>query len=333
MQSRIDRTALEATIAFHGHLCPGLITGVRVAEVALREIGPQAQDEEVVAIVETDNCAVDAIQYLVGTTFGKGNLLHLDHGQNVFTFGRRSDGRTIRVSVKSRSRPPQSAQEEAIIARGRSDEASPEEVQALNAFWRRRALAILDLDEDELLQVEELTDFQIPDKASLHASIRCEHCGQMTMATRIQVLDGRNLCIACYDAETGGKRIFFNPIGVVHNELVSGEAPSRARSPSSRIEVSPEYVEGLLGIEAHERLEIVFCFDKAPSDAPLLQHPQGDVQRPRRGVFALRSPHRPNPVGLTTVRLLAVEGNELVVSGLDAWDGSPVLDIKPYVGD
>jgi formylmethanofuran dehydrogenase subunit E len=333
MQSHIDRIALEKTIAFHGHLCPGLMTGVRVAEVALREIGPHAQDEEVVAIVETDNCAVDAIQFLVGTTFGKGNLLHLDHGQNVFTFGRRSDGRAIRVRVKSRPRPPQSAQDEATIARGRSDDASPEEIQALNALWRQRALAILDLDEDEFLQVEELTDFQIPDKASLHPSIRCERCGQMTMATRIQVLDGHNLCIACYEAAIGGRSVSFRPIGVVHNELVPGEAPSRARSPASRIEIWPEYVGGLLGIEAHERLQVVFCFDKAPADAPLLQHPQGDVQRPRRGVFALRSPHRPNPIGLTTVRLLAVEGNELIVAGLDAWDGSPVLDIKPYVGD
>ncbi|MBN1401682.1 MAG: tRNA (N6-threonylcarbamoyladenosine(37)-N6)-methyltransferase TrmO [Anaerolineae bacterium] len=333
MQSHIDRTALEATIAFHGHLCPGLMTGVRVAEVALREIGSHAQDEEVVAIVETDNCAVDAIQFLVGTTFGKGNLLHLDHGQNVFTFGRRSDRKAIRVRVKSRPRPPQSAHDEAIIARGRSDDASCEEVEALNALWRQRALAILDLDEDALLEIEELTDFQIPDKASLHPSIRCERCGQMTMATRIQVLDGRNLCIACYAAETGGQGVSLRSIGVVHNDLVPGEALSRARSSASRIELWPEYAEGLLGIEAYERLQILFCLHEAPANAPLRQHPQGDLQRPRRGVFALRSPHRPNPIGLTTVRLLEVEGNELVVSGLDAWDGSPVLDIKPYVGD
>lgn len=76
---------IQGTQRFHGHRCPGLATGIRVAEVALREIGPHSIDEEVVAIVETDNCAVDAIQYLTGCTFGKGNLIHRDYGKNVFT--------------------------------------------------------------------------------------------------------------------------------------------------------------------------------------------------------------------------------------------------------
>jgi hypothetical protein len=62
---------------FHGHLCAGLTIGIRAAQVALREIGPHSADEEVVAVVETDMCAVDATQVLTGCTFGKGNLIHL----------------------------------------------------------------------------------------------------------------------------------------------------------------------------------------------------------------------------------------------------------------
>jgi tRNA-Thr(GGU) m(6)t(6)A37 methyltransferase TsaA len=61
----------------------------------------------------------------------------------------------------------------------------------------------------------------------------------------------------------------------------------------------------------------------------LLQHPRGDRNRPRRGVFALRSPRRPNPIGITVVDLIDVQGNVLRVQGLDAINGTPVLDIKP----
>lgn len=70
------RVIEEGRDGWAGHLCPGLVVGIRAAEVALREIGPHAEDEEVVAIVETDVCAVDAIRCLVGCTFGKGSLIH-----------------------------------------------------------------------------------------------------------------------------------------------------------------------------------------------------------------------------------------------------------------
>ena len=84
---------IEGTRRFHGHSCPGLTMGIRVAEIVLRELGAHSTDEEVVCITETDHCGVDAIQYLVGCTFGKGNLIHQDHGKSVFTFLRRSDGK------------------------------------------------------------------------------------------------------------------------------------------------------------------------------------------------------------------------------------------------
>ncbi len=70
----IDQTTVADVTRFHGHMCPGLAMGIRAAEVALTEIGPHAEDEEVVAVVETDMCGVDAIQALTGCTFGKGNL-------------------------------------------------------------------------------------------------------------------------------------------------------------------------------------------------------------------------------------------------------------------
>ena len=329
MKSGITDTVLSQVVAFHGHLCPGLVIGIRVAEVAMRELGRRAEDEEVVAIVETDNCAVDAIQYLTGCTFGKGNLIHLDHGKNVFTFARRSDGKAIRVVAKPRPSRHLDPDEEALVERGRSGEASEADERALSCLRRERALALLEADESDLFDVESLEGFEVPSKASIHPSVRCDACGQMTMATRVRRLRRRSLCIPCLE-EALASGFFMEPIGVVRNDLAPHRTPARARSAESVIEVRPAYAEGLVGIEGCEQLQVLYCFHRAPEDAPLRQYPMGDRAAAERGVFALRSPHRPNPIGLTTVGFVQRRGTELTVSGLDAWDGSPVLDIKPY---
>ncbi|MGI9120370.1 MAG: FmdE family protein, partial [Acidimicrobiales bacterium] len=94
----IDADTMARVVDFHGHMCAGLAMGIRAAEVALDQVGAHAADEEVVAVVETDMCGVDAIQFLTGCTFGKGNLVHRDHGKNAYTFIRRSDGRAVRVA-------------------------------------------------------------------------------------------------------------------------------------------------------------------------------------------------------------------------------------------
>ena len=92
---------------FHGHTCPGLALGYRVALFALDKLGNRAVDEELVAIVENNSCAVDAVQVITGCTFGKGNLIFRDYGKQVYTFLRRPtrDRGTkttdaLRISVK-----------------------------------------------------------------------------------------------------------------------------------------------------------------------------------------------------------------------------------------
>ena len=97
---------IDEVVRFHGHMCACLALGIRAAEAALREIGPHSTDEEVVALVETNMCAVDAIQYLTGCTFGKGNLIHLDHGKNAYTFVRRSAGKGIPVVARPDASEP-----------------------------------------------------------------------------------------------------------------------------------------------------------------------------------------------------------------------------------
>ncbi len=124
--------------------------------------------------------------------------------------------------------------------------------------------------------------------------------------------------------------ITFTPIGYVENEFDLPTPVDEMQRSISRIVIREDLAEGLEGIEQFERLLVIFHFHLAPKSYQLRQHPRGDRSRPKRGVFALHSPHRPNPIGVTVVDLLAVEGNVLVVKGLDALNGSPVLDIKPF---
>ncbi|NTW77372.1 MAG: formylmethanofuran dehydrogenase, partial [Syntrophaceae bacterium] len=93
---------LKRCVEFHGHICPGLIYGYRVAKEAMRLMDiRRAVDEEVVAVCENDSCAVDAIQVLLGTVIGKGNLIIRDYGKNAYTVLSRSRRRAYRFSRKT----------------------------------------------------------------------------------------------------------------------------------------------------------------------------------------------------------------------------------------
>jgi tRNA (adenine37-N6)-methyltransferase len=96
------------------------------------------------------------------------------------------------------------------------------------------------------------------------------------------------------------------------------------------IEILPEFEAGLQDIEGFSHLYVIWVFDRDDKPGePLIAHPPSD-DRPH-GVFATRSPHRPNPLALSVVELLGREGNRLRVRGLDMLDGTPILDIKPYL--
>ena len=118
------------------------------------------------------------------------------------------------------------------------------------------------------------------------------------------------------------------PIGTVENGLPLGTPKAQLMAAESRITVDPALVEGLQKLDRQPRILVVFHFHLSEG-YELLQHPRGDTSRERRGVFALRSPRRPNPIGVTEVELLEIRDNILRVRGLDAVDGTPVLDLKP----
>jgi tRNA-Thr(GGU) m(6)t(6)A37 methyltransferase TsaA len=95
------------------------------------------------------------------------------------------------------------------------------------------------------------------------------------------------------------------------------------------LELLPEFAEGLLDIDGFSHLFVLWCFDRS-TDFDLIAHPPSDDGR-AHGVFATRSPRRPNPIALTVVELIAREDERLRVRGVDMLDGTPILDIKPYL--
>jgi formylmethanofuran dehydrogenase subunit E len=119
------------------------------------------------------------------------------------------------------------------------------------------------------------------------------------------------------------------PIGAVVNSITEPVAPDEIRRVPSRIRLDPQLELGLKGLEAGQQIMVLFRFHRAPEEYELLQHPRGDRNRPKKGIFSLRSPQRPNRIGVTTVELIKIEGNILHVRNLDAINGTPVLDIKP----
>lgn len=133
---------------------------------------------------------------------------------------------------------------------------------------------------------------------------------------------------ACPVPSKVGESITYKAIGYVENEFDEPAAPDKIRSAESRIVLDPALARGLSGLEPGQQVMVIFYFHHSQG-YDLCQHPRGDKSRPRRGVFALRSPHRPNPIGVTVVDLVVVEGNVLRVQGLDAINGTPVLDLKP----
>lgn len=122
--------------------------------------------------------------------------------------------------------------------------------------------------------------------------------------------------------------ITYRPIGFVENAFDQPAAPEQIRAHAARVVLDPALVAGLLGLAQGQDIAVVFPCHLSEG-YELMQHPRGDTSSPRRGVFALRSPRRPNPIGITVVKLTALEGNILHVQGLDALNGTPVLDIKP----
>ncbi len=133
------------------------------------------------------------------------------------------------------------------------------------------------------------------------------------------------------DRHPKSKQIVFRPIGIVRS--ASREPENRDWDKTvSEIHIDPKWIKGLKGLEDFSHIIILFHLSRAEG-VNLLVHPKRRMDLPLVGMFATRSPHRPNPIAMTICRLIKRRGTHLTVKGLDAIDGTPVIDIKPYIPD
>jgi formylmethanofuran dehydrogenase subunit E len=198
MPCSISKDLIEKTVTFHGHSCPGLAIGIRAAELALEEIG-KASDEEMVAVVETDMCGVDAIQYLTGCTYGKGNLIHKDYGKNAFTFYRRRDNKAIRVVTRRDIFGDAGPVLRELNRKVQAEGLTGDEEKTWREIRERISKHVMESDLADIFEIKEPTA-PVPKKARMVASLVCESCGEPVMETRTRRFRDKVLCIPCFDA-------------------------------------------------------------------------------------------------------------------------------------
>ncbi len=132
-------------------------------------------------------------------------------------------------------------------------------------------------------------------------------------------------------SEGGRSRLTLHPIGRVIAGRPRGAKGDRWEEQEAEIEIAPAWAAALDGIEGFSHIWVLWWLDSAGPPTALHVHPERRRELPAVGFFATRSPQRPNPIALTAVRLLERRGNRLRVQGLDAYEGTPILDIKPYL--
>ena len=158
-------------VAFHGHSCPGLAYGVVMVKLAMDRLEcTRDNNEELLAITETDFCGVDALQYLSGCTFGKGNLIYKNTGKKAFTLVRRSDGKGVRVYCDSSN----------IKAENREE----------------KIKKILLMPAEQLCTIKEIS-IEMPEEARLFDNVVCSDCGEKLAENRALLYKGKLYCRDC----------------------------------------------------------------------------------------------------------------------------------------
>jgi formylmethanofuran dehydrogenase subunit E len=177
---------------FHGHVCPGLAMGYRVAKY-VKEHYPRSKDEELVCIAENKSCSVDAVQSLLGCTAGKGNLIFVDNGKQVFTFYSRDQDRALRIYFKGDVFRGM----DALRQKAATGNLSGEEMKEFEGLRSRVIEDILSGKDEDLLFVKDV-DIPAPEKAKIYPSLKCQECGEGFMEILGRTAGGKVLCKECF---------------------------------------------------------------------------------------------------------------------------------------
>lgn len=179
---------------FHGHVCPGLAIGyaaVKAASGALNSSG--SEDEELVCIVENNSCSVDAVQVLMGCTFGKGNLIFRDWGKQVFTFFDRESGKAVRISLNRPS--PHRDRIHELRKKMETGQATDKDKSELHRLRDEFTLSVI-AEPTNFFEVKEIT-MEAPEYAQIVETSPCSICGEQTMTSRMVNKDGSMACKGC----------------------------------------------------------------------------------------------------------------------------------------
>lgn len=194
---------LRMSALLHGHFCPFLAIGVKASVRAVKDMGVRSTGmEEVIVVLETNNCFSDGVQFITGCTFGNNALIYRDYGKTAFTLAKRN-GTALRVSVKVDSRFLQKHEPEAaglfqrVVVERTGTEADQ---RSLGELWRRASFRMLDIPDDELFDVTRLA-IDVPAYSRIFASVKCALCGESVMEPRTRIADGKSVCIPCSGQE------------------------------------------------------------------------------------------------------------------------------------
>ena len=196
---KISMKPFSEVTLFHGHVCPGSAIGYKAAEAGLNELNSSmSQDEEIVALVENDSCAVDAVQVITGCTFGKGNLLFMDHGKQVYTFINRVTNDAVRVSLKnSFSVDTMAPKLGKLRAQVNSGIATELEKADLENMIEDVSEEILEIPYSKMFDIKHV-ELEQPKKARIFKSVKCSQCGELVSEHRSCVKNGEIVCIPCF---------------------------------------------------------------------------------------------------------------------------------------
>mgnify|MGYP001340720046 CR=1 FL=1 len=195
--------SFKDAVKFHGHSCPGLAVGYRVATIALRELSSgRADDEEFVAVVENGACGIDAIQIICGCTAGKGNLIIRDRGKNVYTFYNRKTGKGVRIYAEPYYKDDDD--DKRFIELAKKDVLTDSERKEKSEIKERRIKRILTDPEEKYIKLGRPVG-KMPGTARIFVSGRCDICGEKTAEPYLKKKDGKTVCPACSNELPGGE--------------------------------------------------------------------------------------------------------------------------------
>jgi formylmethanofuran dehydrogenase subunit E len=189
----------------HGHWCNYLTYGVKAGYYAIKEMGiTNTGMEEIIAIVETNNCFSDGVQVVTGCSFGNNSLIYRDWGKTAVTVSRR-DGQALRIALDpafedSRGSEYPRAYELFYKIVARREHAEPEEYAEMMQLFSELSVKELSVPFDKMFLLTKMT-IDIPEYAPIFDSKRCSVCGENVMATRIVEKEGKYFCLGCSGAK------------------------------------------------------------------------------------------------------------------------------------